>query len=127
MKIAMVMRRDVVKSKGDISIKEAAVILQRRRVGSIVIIDDEERCVGIVTERDIIRSIAHGMPLETEISRIMTVNPITVGGDSSIAEVKAIMVNHRIRHIPVVDSENRVIGIVSARDILEGLVGIPTF
>ena len=127
MKVSIVMRKDVVKSKSDISIKEAAIILQRRRIGSIVIVDDEDKCVGIVTERDIIRSIAHNMPLETRISRIMTANPITVGLDSSIAEVKAIMVNHRIRHVPVVDSENKVVGIISARDLLEGLMGIPTF
>jgi len=127
MKVSIVMRKDVVKSKSDISIKEAAIILQRRRIGSIVIVDDEDKCVGIVTERDIIRSIAHNMPLETQISRIMTANPITVGLDSSIAEVKAIMVNHRIRHVPVVDSENKVVGIISARDLLEGLMGIPTF
>jgi len=127
MKVSIVMRKDVVKSKSDISIKEAAIILQRRRIGSIVIVDEEDKCVGIVTERDIIRSIAHNMPLETRISRIMTANPITVGLDSSIAEVKAIMVNHRIRHVPVVDSENKVVGIISARDLLEGLMGIPTF
>jgi len=124
--VGSVMRRQVVTGGVNMRIRDAVKVMQRRRVGSIVVIDDEGRCIGIFTERDVIRSIADGFPLDTPIGEVMTKRPITIRADTSISEAKAIMVTHGIRHLPVVDDEGRVLGMVSVRDLLEGLLGIPT-
>jgi len=119
MKIKHFIDEDVITSSGDISLKEAINILYNRHIGSIIIIDKDKKCKGIFTERDAIRVIAHDIPLNTPLSEVMTTNLKTVSERATFAMAKEIMRDHNIRHLPVVDEQGRLIGLLSLRRILD--------
>jgi CBS domain-containing protein len=121
-----IMIEDVVTAKPNITIKDAVRTLQEKHVGSIVITDNNEKCVGIFTERDAIRIIASDVPLETPIERVMTKNDATIGEEASLEEARRLVISHGIRHLPVVDSKGELVGLVSVRKLLDELFGLTT-
>jgi CBS domain-containing protein len=93
-------------------------------VGSIVVTDDNEKCVGIFTERDAIRIIANEVPLDTTIDQVMTKNVVTIGEEASLEEASRLVISHRIRHLPVVDNKGKLTGLLSVRKLLDELFGL---
>jgi CBS domain-containing protein len=94
--------------------------LQQHRVGVMVVSEDGQTLDGIISERDVAYSLAerrgelHLLP----VSALMTRRVITCAPDSSLAQVMALMRQHHIRHVPILDG-NVVVGIVSIRDVME--------
>ena len=119
-----IMIEDVVTAKPDITVKDAFIILQEKHVGSIVITDNNQKCVGIFTERDAIRIIATDVPLDTHIEQVMTKNVVTIGEDASLEEARRVIVSHGIRHLPVVDSKGEPSGLLSVRKLLDEFFGL---
>jgi CBS domain-containing protein len=119
-----IMIEDVVTAKPNITVKDAVRTLQEKHVGSIVITDNNEKCVGIFTERDAIRIIASDVPLETPIEQVMTKNVATIGEEASLEEAKRLIISHGIRHLPVVDNKGKLIGLLSVRKLLDELFGL---
>jgi CBS domain-containing protein len=119
-----IMIEDVVTAKPNITVKDAVRTLQEKHVGSIVITDNNEKCVGIFTERDAIRIIASDAPLETPIEQVMTKNVATIGEEASLEEAKRLIISHGIRHLPVVDNKGKLIGLLSVRKLLDELFGL---
>lgn len=117
---------DVVTVSGDISVKEAIDALHNRHIGSVIIIDDECRGEGIFTERDAIRIVATGVSLNTPLKKVMTTNIKTVPLGAEFSQAKRIMDTHHIRHLPVVDEQGRIVGLLSIRTILDELFGAHT-
>ena len=115
-----VMRRPVTVPP-EATVKEAVKLMHREGSSSVIIVDSEGRPIGIFTERDLVRVVAEGVDLETSISRVMTPRPITVSVDDPLSKAVSKMVEHRIRNLPVVDSEGRLAGLVTARDVTETL------
>jgi len=113
------MIRDVVTAKKGISVKQCIDILFKMRIGSIVIVDEDNKIIGIFTERDIIRVIAQDIALDTQIENVMTTNVVTVSIDSAFAEARELMRTYRVRRIPVVDSEGKLAGLISIRHIID--------
>lgn len=111
---------DAITSKGNITVKEGIDILFKRHIGSIVVIDDEHRCIGIFTERDAIRIVAQSVPLDVTIENVMTKNPFVVDINSTFKEAKEIIKTHKIRHLPVIDN-GKIVGLISVRNILNEL------
>jgi citrate synthase len=91
--------------------------MHRRRVGSVVVVDDQERAIGIVTERDVLRLDADGRGPDTRVSEAMTVPVDTIdrGDDGSLALQR--MRERGYRHMPVLDHD-RVAGVLSLRDLM---------
>lgn len=90
------------------------------RSGSVLVVDDQERLVGIFTERDIVRLTVTGIEIDrVQISQVMTPQVITLRQSEfkSIFVALAIFRQHRIRHLPVVDEENRLVGVVTPESI----------
>ena len=112
------MIEDVVTVLGDISIKEAISTLYHKHIGSIVVIDKEEKCEGIFTERDAIRVVATEVPLSTPLKDVMTTNLRTVEEGTTFAQAKNIMRSYNIRHLPVTDKQGHLIGLLSLRTVL---------
>jgi CBS domain-containing protein len=119
-----VMTTDVVTSTKDTTIQECFELLFKRHVGSIVIIDNNQRCLGIFTERDAIRFIAQKMPLDTPVEKGMTKNILTVDENATFKEAQSIINNHGIRHLPVTNSDGKLVGLISVRTILNEFLGI---
>ena len=118
------MFEDVVTAKPNITVKDAVRVLHEKHVGSIVITDDDQKCIGIFTERDAIRIIASDLPLETLIEQVMTKNVATIGEEASLEEARRLVVSHGIRHLPVVDGKGELAGLFSVRRLLDEVFGL---
>jgi CBS domain-containing protein len=118
------MLKDVVTTNENVPVKDAIELLFKRHVGCIVVIDNEERCTGIFTERDAIRVVAQNVPLDAPIEKIMTKNPFTVNENSIFEEAKSIIKSAKIRHLPVIDTTGKLVGLISVRHILDELSGL---
>lgn len=123
-KIKDLMCKKVVTAKENMPIIEAIKLLNDRHVGSIVIIDDENRCIGIFTERDAIRVVGQRVNLEEPLSKVMTTHVATIGLEASFDDAKAILLSHRIRHLPVTDQEGKMIGLFSFRAFVDEVFGM---
>jgi len=106
--------------RGDGRVDEAARRMRYFNIGAIVIVDDNRRLIGIVTERDITRKVvAEGRdPAAVSLGEIMTANPDTLAPDQTARDALDLMRVRGYRHLPVVDN-GRLIGIVSVRDLYE--------
>ncbi|MBC8338236.1 MAG: CBS domain-containing protein, partial [Alphaproteobacteria bacterium] len=91
--------------KPDNTVIEAATMMTSANVAAIIILDNDGKLVGIVTERDLTRrAIAKGLePKETLLSDIMTANPDTLAPDDSAGDALELMQSRHYRHLPVVD------------------------
>uniref|UniRef100_A0A7C2V9J4 CBS domain-containing protein n=1 Tax=Ignisphaera aggregans TaxID=334771 RepID=A0A7C2V9J4_9CREN len=103
-------------------IAEAVKKMASANVGSVLVVDDDSKLVGIFTERDLVRVVAQGIDLGTPIEKVMTRNLIVLTPDENINSAVRKMIDHGIRHIPLVDKTGRPIGIVSIRDVLRTYV-----
>ncbi|MET1101378.1 MAG: CBS domain-containing protein [Pyrodictiaceae archaeon] len=118
-----VMRTEpLVKAKPDDSVFKAVTLMHENNVGSVLVVDNEGRLVGIFTERDLVHIVAERRSLDTRLEEVMTRKLVTASPDESLAIVASRMIEHGIRHIPVVDSEGRPIGVVSIRDLLRHVI-----
>lgn len=118
----------ILKDKGDLvftaspheTIGAAAALLHTRQVGAMVVIDDKEAVVGILSERDIVRAIARegASALAKPIAACMSVNVVFAQPDEAIDALLERMTDRRIRHLPVVRGE-RLAGIVSIGDLVK--------
>jgi CBS domain-containing protein len=108
----------------DTNVLAAAQQMAAQEVGTLVVTDGGGRPAGIVTDRDIvIRCVAEGLPLEdTKVSEIMTQSPVTVWEDTEAEAALETMANQEVRRLVVLDEAERVVGIVSLDDFLEGLM-----
>jgi CBS domain-containing protein len=125
-KMKDIMCKTVVTSKENVSIQDAIQLLHDRHVGSIVVCDDEYKCVGIFTERDAIRVVAQKMSLDEPLTKVMSSHVATVSLESSFDEAKALMLSHRIRHLPVTDQTGKLMGLFSMRAFLDEVFGLKT-
>jgi CBS domain-containing protein len=118
------MLTDIVTTKGNAVIKEAIELLFKRHIGCIVVVNDDQKCIGIFTERDAIRIVAQDLPLDATIEKVMTKDPFTVNEDSTFEQAKSIIKMHQIRHLPVIDKDGKIVGLISVRHILNELCGL---
>jgi len=117
--------RDILQSKGHVvytvspraSLADAVQVMVEHNCGSLVVCDGDPM-VGILSERDILRSLSE-RPLEAvAVEERMTRNVITAQPDDDLGKVMGIMTQHRIRHLPVTD-HGRVVGLVSIGDVVK--------
>lgn len=115
-KVSEVMSTDVQTISPDDIIEEAAQEMRDGDFGLVPVVEDEE-LVGVVTDRDIaIRAVAEGKDPSTPVSEVMSEGVVWVNEDDSVEDAARIMSEHQIRRLPVVDSEQHIVGIVSLGD-----------
>lgn len=115
------MTQATVTDASDDTLAEASAKMWRQQTGSLLVMEGS-RLVGIVTERDVLRTIGEGHdPKAVSLRDVMTSDVVTVKSDLSVREAAQIMFDKWFRHLPVVDGNGDVVGIVSLRD-LNGLV-----
>ncbi|HRP10535.1 MAG TPA: CBS domain-containing protein [Terricaulis sp.] len=104
------------------TLEEAARELDTRRVGSLVVVEENGAIAGVFSERDLVREVAkRGCTAlrETTVAKAMTRNVITATPDETIDQGLARMTDRRVRHLPVIDAEGGLIGIVSIGDLVK--------
>ncbi len=101
-------------------VSEAVAKMAEMDYGSVVVVDEHRRVLGMVTERDILkRLVDRGLdPKETKLSEIMTQNPRVARADDNLLDWLAIMSNERFRRLPIVDEDGRVISIMTQGDFV---------
>jgi len=100
---------------------EGARIMADKGVGSLIIVDDNESLLGIVTKTDLVKGVvAKGLhPAKVTLGDIMTRNPYYVFDNTPVIEAAEKMGTYGIGHLPVLDHESyKVVGVISMRDIL---------
>jgi len=122
MKAYDIMSTDIEAAKENATILEVGTRLILRSINGIPIIDDDGKVIGILTIIDILRAIRDNKNIDgLKAGDIMTRNPIVINQKTDMMEMIDIMDKKGIEMIPVVDeeSDNRIIGVVSRKDIIE--------
>jgi CBS domain-containing protein len=105
------------------SVAEAVALMRQHEVGCLVVSTDDERVVGIFTERDLMRRVlAAGLPLTTPVSACMTPDPVVVDEKESIRAAVRRMEEGGYRHLPVIGETGKPVGILSVKRIVHYLV-----
>jgi len=114
---------DVVTADPSGTLSEAVQLLAARRIGAVVITGADRRIVGILSERDIVRTLAEkgAQALESPISEVMTRKVITCGVGETVPEIMERMTVGKFRHVPVVE-QGRLTGIISIGDVVKSRV-----
>ena len=102
------------------NIHGALLVMQRDNIGSVAI-TDKGLMVGILTERDIVMKVA-GISddyKKTLVSEIMTPSPSCVLLDDEVGKVISLLVDGGFRHVPIIDSGNRPISMISVKDVMK--------
>ena len=117
MKIRDVMTRSVETVRPDQSAQEAASFMLRAEAGSIPVCE-EDRVIGMITDRDIaVRGVAEGRGPDCSVRDLMSEQVICAREDDSIEDVAQQMSQAQVRRLPVVDDQERLVGIVSLGDL----------
>lgn len=113
---------DVYSITSSAMIYEALELMAEKKVGALLVIDDE-KVVGIISERDYARKVALAgkSSKETPVSSIMTSKLIVVPPEENVDTCMAIMTNKRIRHLPVMDGDI-LMGLVSIGDVVKSII-----
>jgi CBS domain-containing protein len=112
--------RNVVTTTADKSMLEIAKLLSQHAIGCIVVVGDDSKVAGIVSERDLMRAIGQAGPevLKRPVSDFMTKTVFTAREDDTIDGAMSEMTTRRFRHMPVVE-RGQLIGLVSIGDLLK--------
>ena len=114
-----IIKQQVISSlKPDNTVIEAAILMTSANIAAVVVLDEDGKLVGIITERDMTRRvIAKNLdPKETPIFEIMTKKPDTLAPADSAGDALELMQARHFRHLPVVE-DGKCVGMVSLRDL----------
>jgi len=115
--IGEIMSRDISTVPPDADLQQAARLMRDLGVGALPVCDGRQ-LKGMITDRDItIRATAAGLPADTRVAEVMTDHARCCTSEQSVQEAMQQMADVQIRRLPVVDSENQVVGIVSLGDL----------
>ncbi|WP_329241476.1 CBS domain-containing protein [Streptomyces sp. NBC_01478] len=142
-KVGSVMTTEVVRATYGTPFKEVARLLGEHRISGLPVVDEDEKVVGVVSETDLMAHQAETPdPYEPKkrfrfadltrsgkrraakatartAGRLMTAPPVTVHAEDTIVEAARTMAQHRVERLPVLDEEDRLVGIVTRRDVLQ--------
>jgi CBS domain-containing protein len=116
-----VMERDVYQCRPGDSVQSVAEEMARRRISSVVVTDDRNKPVGIVTERDMVRKVVADYKcqiVERTISEIMTPDLVCLPPDGTLFDALSILSRDMIKHLPIVENY-KVVGIITLRHIMK--------
>jgi CBS domain-containing protein len=116
MKIKEIMSKAVVVDK-DISVKEAAKIMSEKDIGSLIAIKGD-KIMGIITEKDVMKSTARSAN-DRKISSVMSAEVYTISEDANIEEAAELMSERKVKHLPVLDEDEKLIGIITSTDLIK--------
>ena len=102
---------------------DVASIMTEKRIGSVIVIDKDHTPIGIITERDLVKRVCLEKLNSSKVmvEEIMTSPLITIMTFDSVDTATRIMLSNQIKRLPVLESDNRLMGIVSVTDITKNL------
>ena len=119
LRVVDVMNEHVIVGRPDDSLSGIASVMERRKIGSVVIVQNR-RVVGILTERDFARIAKQGIVQGRDRAKHHMTKPVvTVRSDTSLLDLVRLMRKKHVRHIPVLDRNRRLVGMISSRDLID--------
>ena len=116
--VARLMSSGTISVTPDTLVEDAADTLLEKQIGSLVVVDDDNHLEGILTSTDFVRIVRDSKPkAQTTVERYMTDQVVTVEAQDSIRDAADKMITYNIHHLPVVDDEEGVIGMLSTTDL----------
>ena len=112
----------------DATVADAIRTMIDRRAGAVAVVDDEHVVAGMFSERDVMKKFAlSGRPAESTPVREFMSHYVVMGApETTPAEAMQVMVESRHRHLPIVDNEGKLLGVISIRHLLEAKVDLLT-
>lgn len=107
----------------DATVFDAAVRMREDNVGCLVVVDEDSRPVGMLTDRDIALHVGlhPGKPEQVPVAEIMSPDPVTVREDASLQQATALMRDSAFRRLPVTGKDGRIEGVLASDDLVIGL------
>ena len=116
-----VMTENLVYSSPEDTVSHVAQLMKKEDIGPVLLVDNEDskRLVGIVTDRDLaLKVVAEGRdPQTTKVEEVMTRKLITCRPDDDVESAMKAMAQYQLRRIPVVDNDDKLVGIISQADV----------
>ena len=105
------------------TVYEALELIALKNIGAVLVMEGD-RLLGVFSEREYARRIvlAGRSSKATKIREVMVSEPLTISPDASVDDAMRKMTDHRVRHLPVVDRDNRVVGIMSIGDVVKWII-----
>ena len=124
--------RDILKVKGnkvftisENSTLQAAIgIFFDKKIGSLMVVDDNDKVIGILSPNDVLKTVHAGCGDQCgiqQVKEVMTSNPICASEDDTLEYLEAVMTNNRIRHIPIIDKQ-QLKGVISIGDLVNAQI-----
>ncbi len=101
----------------DQTIRSTMAMMAEKNIACVVVVNDENQPVGIISERDVMTRVAGRFDqlADQPIAEVMTPEPVRVYAGDTPARVLNVMVTRGVRHVPVLDADNRLVGVIGAR------------
>lgn len=116
--IEEIMNKQVATAKPDDQLVTAAKMMLERKIGCVVVVEND-KVVGIMTESDLVKCAASGHdPNRTLVKDMMKSPPVTCTPQAPVEEAYAHMRRNSIRHLPIVDKDGALVGIVTMKDLI---------
>jgi CBS domain-containing protein len=113
-----IMRPDFIEVAPEDTLGEVAERMTAKNVGAVVV-KDFGTLIGILTERDLLKAMAARVhSSEARVRQWMTPDPVTVAADTDVEEASRVMLERGFRHLPVLDDDGQVVGVVSLRRVV---------
>ena len=119
LKIENVMVSDVITVEAEATVREAVDIMNKHEIGCLVVVDEEEKPVGVMTERDLLRRVLAKRkdPVRTKVSQIMSKPIITATPHMDLEAAAKLMFEKKIKKLPVVE-DGQLVGLVTLTDMV---------
>lgn len=112
--------REVIVCQATDTVQEAAMLMSEHNVGSLIIVDDTQYPVGILTDRDLVIDVlAKGTDPTAKIADISFMKPVIIQEETPLEDAVKLMRKNVCRRLPVTDTNGRLIGILSTDDVIE--------
>lgn len=140
MKVKDIMTENIKSISGEISVKEAMELLFKHKISGLPVLDKKGSLIGMFTEKDILKTVLPGYVEQVgkfiyeddpkiikkkmqgldkiKVKEIMRKDVVTISKETSLSEAARLMLTQKIRRVPVVDEDKKVIGIVAREDIV---------
>jgi CBS domain-containing protein len=106
-------------------VEQAAKLMIDSDVGSVLVVEDDNQLAGILTRTDFVHIVAGQKPKDqTPILAYMSDTPVTISAQASVADAADLMVESGVHHLPVVDDDAGLIGIVTTTDLAAHIAGL---
>jgi len=116
------MTKEVITVNEEMSVVNLAKILCENKISGVPVVDKDKKLVGVVTEKDLINIIFSGNVRNTKVGDIMSRNIIKFTPDTDIDKIALAISEKNVRRGTIVDDKDKVVGIVSRRDIIKMLI-----